>query len=293
MMNTTVECDEQSESGATFFPDLVNRAAFADKVVLSVWGYRLAKSRGEIQLGPNQAIGGDGRLYARLIPIALPKSGNLGQLKYGRLLGRRWVPPFRLIVRSVNTPLDQAQVALVLSSLFRTRYRNRVAEVEMTFDSCGDSIRSLQQKLFTPARRFREVRDQSGSETFYAGGPTSSWQLRVYQKTHDVVRIEFILRRPLLRNWGIHTFEDVVLLRSVDLRRLASFMSIHESKLCTTLADMEPGWRKQVLLDWPVRRPLQPLTQTLRREYRIDPALLLYASDTQLRLERMQPAFIW
>jgi hypothetical protein len=198
-----------------------------------------------------------------------------------------------LILRSVENPLDEEQVRRALAGLFTGKRRTTVSQIEMTFDTTGTSIPTLENSVYTRARRFRRLRDALGNMTLYVGGPRSLWQLRIYQKTSEIVRIEFILRRQLLRNHGIFTYKDLSLLRALDIRCMARFLELGRPELQQALKFAPPGWRKTVNLDWIDRRPLQLLVQSLRRDERIDLEPMLRDSKVQRALDRMRSGFIW
>jgi hypothetical protein len=227
------------------------------------------------------------------MPLKFLASGNEGDLRYGRLRPWRRIPPSQLVLRSVARPLDAEQIKSTLAGLFVTRHRTALAQVEMTFDTFGTSIRLLERSIFTRARRFRSFRDDLGNETLYIGGPRSACQLRIYQKTRQIVRVEFILRRQLLRNQGIRTYQDLSLLRGLDIRRIARFLELGRPELQHALRFIEPGWQKTVSFDWLDRRPLQLLVQSLRRDEHIDVEPMLRDSQIQLTLDRMRSKFIW
>jgi hypothetical protein len=277
------------------FLHVVNHAAFADKLVINIWSGRRRKDPpSDVKTKPSRAIGGwPGRLYARSLPLFFPKTGNEGDLRYGKLKPFSRVPTYQMVLRSVATPLDEAEVKRALAGLFVAGCQTTISQVEMTFDTVGTSIRFLQNGVLTRARRFRLLRDALGNETLYIGGPRSTWQLRIYQKTPEIVRIEFILRRQLLRDQGIFTYEDVNLLGSLDLHRMASFMDLSRAQLRQALEPLPSGWQKTVNLDWVHRRPLQLLVQTLRRDEHINLEPLLRDSQIQLTLDRMRSEFIW
>jgi hypothetical protein len=294
-LRMTKKSISKSRPEPVVFLHLVNRAAFADKVIINVWsGRRRRKQPADLEAEPSRPIGGrPGRVYARSMPLIFHDTGNEADLRYGKLQHWPSIPAFQLVLRSVATPLDEAEVKRALAGLFVAGCRTTISQVEMTFDTVGTSIRFLQNGVLTRARMFRLLRDALGNETLYIGGPRSTWQLRIYQKTPEIVRIEFILRRQRLRDQGIFTYEDVNLLGSLDLHRMASFMDLSRAQLRQALEPLPSGWQKTVNLDWVHRRPLQLLVQTLRRDEHINLEPLLRDSQIQLTLDRMRSEFIW
>jgi hypothetical protein len=278
---------------AGVFESLVNRASFVDKIVMSIWGSKRHRPLEGVQAGASRPIGGGKRLYARSIPVTLNSSGNEGEFKYGRFQPWKQAPPFRLVLRSVHTPLDQAQVDAAANSLMCKGYRINVAQIEMTFDTYNTSVKSFHQHLFTTARRVSILRDRDGNQTLYVGTPRSAWQLRVYQKTNDIVRLEYVLRLPFLREFGIRGTKDIFILRELDLSQSAGFMKFSQNRLEYALADLKRDWRKQLLLDWARYRRLELLSRILRQEHRVNPNPLLEATRVEVMLRRMQSLFVW
>jgi hypothetical protein len=276
------------------FLHLVNRRAFTDKIIISIWQGKRRQPPIDVVAGLSRPIGGRiNSVYARSLPLIFYGSRNEGDLRYGKLRPLSRIPDAQLILRSVEKPLDEEQVGSALEGLFVGKYRTTVAQVELTFDTVGTSIPSLQNSAITKARRFLQLRDPLGNETLYIGGPGSKWQLRIYQKTREIIRIEFVLRRQFLRDQGILTYEDLTLLGGLDLRQMASFMDLSRARLRQALAPLPSGWQKAANLDWLNRRPLQLLVLSLRRDEQINLEPLLRDSEIQRTIDRMRAEFIW
>ena len=128
-------------------------------------------------------------------------TGNPFELRYGRIQPWPKLPPLRLIGRSNSVPLTGSQLALIAQSLVRQGFNAQIRLVELTFDTQEIPIRHFRLHLFTRCRLFQELRDSAGRETFYVGSRRSPWQLRIYQKTSGIVRLEYILNRPFLLAW--------------------------------------------------------------------------------------------
>jgi hypothetical protein len=275
------------------FQHLADQASFIDKVVLSLWGDRRARPSECVQLGSTRPIGGKERQYARSLAGICVATGNAIELRYGRLVPYDRVPPLRLALRSVAMPLTGAQVEMVSRSLIRQGFRGHVAILELTSDITRTSVSDLRQQLFTRARYVRELHDEYGRRTLYVGSPHSGWQLRVYDKTDSIVRVEFVLRLPFLQAHGIRRPEGVLDLARFELSHLVCFREFSQDRLAAALSGVEGGWRKQIVLEWPRRRPLQMLAQILRKDYKIDPTPLLQHSPVQLLLREMQRKLVW
>jgi len=275
------------------FQYLVNDAAFVDKAIFNVWGTRRKNILPKVKLGKNLAIGGPMRMYARSRHGENRLTENPFELRYGRLHKWRAVAPFRLVVRSERLPLSGAQVRIILDSLFRKGYRCQASQLELTFDVSQYSFLFFRRQLFSNARSIIEFQDRLGRNTFYGGTARSPWQLRVYQKTSDCVRVEFVLRRAYLRDHALRSIEELVGLRKVDLANLAQFLEFRGGRLTPLLKRTRHFWGKDLLLQSPQRWPLQLLISVLRYRGRMNPEICLRCSKAQLLLNRMLGNFVW
>lgn len=267
---------------------LACQSAFVDKAVFSIWGDRRERILSLVDHSPSRAIGGSKSMYARLIPGKCHAAKNPFELKFGKLHQYTNIPPFRLSIRSDRTPLSGAQVAAVANSLFRRGLRVQVTYVEFTFDVLGYSFAYFRQRLFTRARSTTEL-GREGHKTFYAEKPRSPWQLRVYQKTESIVRVEYALRRAFLRAQRI----DLVRLRNLNVWAPASFQEFNEDRLAAALEKIPSGWAKSRLQESPHRLPFRMLSTALRWRCGIDPAPLLRRSKAQHLLRSMQDSVLW
>ena len=274
------------------FKRLANQSAFIDRVVLSIRGRRREREPSTVELGENRPIGGSKRMYARQIPGTCRLSGNPFDLKYGPLNPYPNVPPFRLSVRSDTIPLSGAQVSNIVTGLFRSGSRSQVSLVEFTFDVTESSPAFFREHLLTTAHGVYEVGEE-GSKTLYAGGPRSLWQLRIYQKTDSLMRVEFILRRGYLQAHGIQRIDNLLRLRNLDVWAAASFPEFNEERLASVLKTMPMCWGKNILQQEPRRRTLRFLAGVLRWRCGVDPTPLLRHSEVDLLLRRMQRNMLW
>ncbi len=213
------------------FQYLIDRAAFLDRVELSIWGTRRRRAIKHVSLMPTFAIGGPKSFYARAANGFCRATGNTFQLRYGVMRWFRRVPPYRLILYSNATPLSYAQVELIVKALVRGGFRAQVSKIELTFDLSETSVGFFIRHAQTRARRTRRLRDEFGRRTFYVGGARSQWQLRVYDKADLVTRFEFIFRRAFLRRIGIRYPHELVFLRRANLRRLVWLWEVDRSQL--------------------------------------------------------------
>lgn len=275
------------------FEHLVDEAAFVDKAVFNIRGIRRTKTLANVRLWKNPAIGGPRRMYARSLHGENRLTGNPFELRYGRL--HRWgtVAPFRLVVRSERLPLSGAQVRIILDSLFRKGYRCQISQLELTFDVSQYSYSFFRRQLHSRARSITEFQDKLGRNTLYAGTPRSPWQLRLYQKTSDRVRVEFVLRPAYLREHGFKSIEELVRLRKLDIVDLVQFLEFREGRLIPLLELTRHFWGKELLLESPQRWPLQLLIGVLRYRGRMNPEIFLRCSKAQQHLNRMLGNLVW
>ena len=209
-------------------------------------------------------------MYARLLPGHCQLTGNPFELKYGRLHSYANVPPFRLSVRSDNAPLSGAGLNAIADSLFRSGFHSQVSQLEFTFDVTGFSYSFFHEHVLTTARSVTEV-GKEGRKTLYVGRPRSPWQLRIYQKTDSLMRVEFVLRRAWLRAHGIEEIDDLPRLRNVDVWASVSFPEFREERLASVLNRMPNCSGKSILLHPPRQGHLQFLAAVLRWRCGIDP----------------------
>jgi hypothetical protein len=276
---------------AGVFPHLVNSAAFVDRIEIAVWGRRRARALDHIAQGKNRAIGGSGKAYARCIPGRNIPTGNQMQFKYGVMLPYRNVSPFVVILWAGRLPVTCADAMLVMDAFLRQGCRARVSRLELTFDTKGILLDRFTSELCTRARIVGEIEGEY-STTLYAGGVHSPWQLKIYRKTHDVVRVEFTLRSAFLRKHGIVKPEEISLLRKIRLWDQISFREVDQSR-----GDELPpriknpwGWLRHGL---PPDLPPSMVLETLREARVPKPERWVVRSDRERLLCKMQKSLIW
>lgn len=278
--------------GAGVFRHLVDRAAFIDRVDLSLRGKRRRRPLGSVSIDRRFAIGSEKSVYGRATDGTCVPTENPFQLKYGVLRWPRRVPPMRLTLRSQQTPLSGAQAELVSNAFLCRGFKSQVSRVEMTFDLTGTSVNFFRRNLQSTARRFRTVTDARGWKTFYVGGPRSHWQLRIYQKQSTVVRFEFTFRIAFLRRWGIRRPHELVLLRNIDLTRLVWLREVNESKLLVSGEKELEDYQNRA-----IRRMAQFLSANRfskwLKECRIFRPELFVPCSLEAKLRRLQRRLLW
>ena len=174
------------------FDDCVGSKCFVDRVDINVWGMPRRGTAACITSLPSVGIASPQSQYARLGRARCSVTGNPVQWKYGNLHHARWdLAPYRFSLRSESGPLTCAELEIAVDSVLQTRSRQVVSLVELTFDTSLE-IQAIYRDLFTRFSRVYQV-----GRCWYVGGPRSAWQLRIYQKTSRVTRIEFVFHPRL------------------------------------------------------------------------------------------------
>jgi hypothetical protein len=282
--------ENHKQKSPGIFPHLVNAAAFIDKVEIEIWGKKRSEILHYIEQEKNRAIGGFGRVYARCIPGRNTPTGNQLQLKYGSMLPYKNISPFALVLWAGRLPVTCADVMLAMNGFMRVGCRARVTRVELTFDTAGIPLDRFTRDLCTTARTFREIDGEYGT-TVYVGGVTSMWQLRIYQKTYELVRIEFVLRSTFLRNHGIVRPQELSLLRKTNVWQHASFRTVDQSHGDDLPRGLRTYWMHLghgVPPDMPAS-----IIQKLLRESRVDPSSFVVRSPREELLRKMLKNLIW
>jgi hypothetical protein len=197
-------------------------------------------------------------------------------------------------MRSEEVPLTGAQVNETMRLLFPNATEIKPVKAELTFDLTKVSVNYLHQHMIHGARQWYEWTDRVGRRrTVYIGSPTSDWQIRIYDKTERVVRLELILRRGILPENGILQPDNVVKLRSLDLQPLFSLRRFSRPRVAAaTMGWNDPYWQ-DVACNWERSgSSLQRLCNMLVG--RGDKTGSLFPlSRRQRNLERMQGNLIW
>ena len=273
------------------FPEASDIRCFVDVTLISVFGNIRSKMGPAAANLRSFAIWSLEGLYARAISAIHSHTGNPLQLRYGPTRWFRRVPSARLQLRSEERPLTMAECESVLDAVMEPGYRILVSFVELTWDIHDIDIDDAFRYAFTTARRFRELKDEYGWKTKYLGSPTSPWQVRMYQKAADVLRIELVLRRSFLKAHGIESLADVERLRSMDLSKKLRFRELSRERLRPDLLRRNIGWKSDTLLNW--QHSEQELERILRDECRIPTDDLLEDWPLEDLFRAMQRNLIW
>jgi hypothetical protein len=144
------------------------------------------------------------------------------------------------------------------------------------------------------ARSFVELSDLDGRTTVYIGSPKSPWQIRIYDKAKPkgIVRLELILRRNLLFDYGIRQPDTVVTLRSMELKSMFSLRRFAPARLAAATNGWRDVVRRDIVGEWEqYGGTAQLLCRMLRG--RGDEGRLFPRSGLQRTVEKMQQNLIW
>ena len=271
------------------FRYLIDEAGFIDKLVVNVWGRRRKRGSTTIASARNLAIGGPGSFYARCIRGYHRISGTPYQLKYGLMRRYTHLSPFVLTMWAGGSPVTCSDAMLLLDGLMRRGYRTVVSSAEVTFDIAKTPHWKLIREICTRSNLF-EVVGNDGRTTLYAGKPNSPWQVRIYRKTAEITRIEFVLRSTFLRSIHIHSIQDLLLLKPALLWQHLDFRTVDE--YTTVAATKAPSWWLKAGLPWPPILPARLAEHVLRRAG-VNPQDYVIPSEIGNTLRRMRRRLIW
>jgi hypothetical protein len=277
------------------FRDFVGERGFLDRVVVGVWGVPRQVMGEQIDVIRSVGIAGPKSPYARLIEAKCRTSGNPVQWKYGKYLRTNWshqLSPFQFSMRSHQTPVTCAGLLTAINNVMRERSRHIVSLAELTFDTHFE-FDVARRDLISSARAFKEFRDPNGRRTLYVGSPRSSCQLRIYQKTKQTLRFEFVLRPRLLRALHVVRAHDLLALRTADIWRFAHWDEVTAPfSALAKIAGKHPSWRLQACGEI-LGKSVHDFERILRTDYNLPTAGILHRSSIESALRRMQANLIW
>ena len=273
-------------------PGVVDRKAFFDTVTISIWGDRRQRPANSVQLLDNPAIGGWGRTYARAWLGIFLSTRNPFELRYGLVRNQGLVPPLRLRAWSEQKPVTINDTIATIDALCRKGWRAEVSQVELTFDLTGLSIDYFWRGIMSRAKRF-VIWEKDGQETLYIGGRTSPWQLRIYPKTREITRFEFILRRQFLRRLSIRRLADLERLRTMDIGFLVRLCEVNQDSLNALEQTVESEFRRRALKSFFAGYPLRDSLRAAKKLFKADPQQMIVMSPEQARLLEMQGRLVF
>jgi hypothetical protein len=271
----------------------VDKAAFVDRIVVGV-GSALKENFDTELLDPiSTGIFRPGSLHSRRVSGRCPTTENPVTVVYGRTRKFKNLPEALFGVRSERVPATGAQVKWLLQRITRKSPAHYVSSLELTFDIRDVSPAYIARHLIKRARG--EVRTVSDGkrDTLYIASPRSAWEVRVYEKRQDVLRIEFVLRRTFLARHGINSLEDVIALRRLPIWNLFSIRRFSETCAWKVTKNWDNDVARELVVTWGQYRYQFDGLSRLLQEHRVDPRLVLRRAEVQRRLEQMQRRFIW
>ena len=273
--------------GSGVFPNLLNHRSFFDKVVISIRGVKKPAPGGAVSKRENKAIGGQGSYYGRVERGVLATTGNPYDLKYGVMRKRGIIPPLMLILRSDQTPLGTSNASAAINLLCEKNWTALVSQVELTFDLTGTSVEFLSRSVLSPARKFPSIRGEFG-QTQYVGTLKSHWQVRIYDKTAHVVRVEFVFRREFLRKHSIDAPADLARLRDLDLKALLRLGVVNPEGLKRLENRIAKDYVRRIPARWLRLLPLREFLPAVRKQFGAKPGTLWVPLPLEKRLWNMQ-----
>jgi hypothetical protein len=276
------------------FPYVLNRAAFIDTITMSVWGMEKLVRGQLLDEKPVPILSRKSKsTYAWRVTGKAPLTGNPVRILYGKNSRFPRVPPCRVTMWSEEAVLTGAQVNETMRLIFPAAQGIQPTQVELTFDLQGASVAKLHRQMIHGARQWSEMQDSLGRKTVYIGSPASPWQVKLYDKTAGVVRLELTLRRDLLRKRRIEEPDKVVTLRSLKLQRMFSLRRFSRSRVAAATQGWNDQYWQDVACNWERNgSPLQPLCRMLVARGDKTGRLLPFAR-LQQTLEKMQRNLIW
>jgi hypothetical protein len=202
------------------FQHLTGLAAFFDRISFGVYGIRRHRMSSRVSVQRSIPIRGPKQPFARAMHGVFLPTGNSFELRFGPNRKFPHLPPISLRFRSVACPVTVYEVVSVANDVLLAGFRIRPMFIENTFDLPDVAVADLRHRIVSSARYERELEDKYGARTFYVGSPRSPVQIRIYQKQHDVARLEVVLRSAYLRQHGIVSIGDVAKIRQIDCSKL-------------------------------------------------------------------------
>jgi hypothetical protein len=271
------------------FPEAVDRAAFFDRIVVSVDGEPRSHPKHGVVIRRRSILAASN--YSHVNEYRFASIPNIVYTKYAPI--RAFIPKFVLTFHSSEQPLLKEHVESVLEGLFYKEWSATVSEVEFTCDVRCKSAKKLNSVLFTRARRFRKRSDSRGAETYYYGGPSSPWQLRVYDKCQDIVRVEFVLRRDFLRSVGINSLAELEKVRQFNFHKLAWVRRLNTELVTALLASEADVRRRAVAGMLRVIPTARKRVALLHKHFGVSSIYLVRPHSLNSRLGRMRRAAKW
>ncbi len=269
-----------------------NQAAFIDRIVLSVWSNAKPKLN-RLPKAKDSGILSQKSLYARLFNGEDPLTGNPVQIKYIKVSPFPRVPPYSMTIRSEKLPLTGAQINELLRLTFPEATRIQPVLVEVPFDLKGTSVGEIEYRMIHRARLYSVLQDPYARRTFYCGSPSSSWQIRVYDKAEDLVRLEVVLRRAYLQKFGIRQPDSLVRLRSLPLDQMFTIRKFSRPNVVAATKNWRDQYWRDAASSWGYFKKSLRLLARMLGKTRSEIDQIFPRSRLQRVVESMQANLIW
>lgn len=275
------------------FEYLIGNRAFIDRVDLSLTAPVSLENLVHFEILGRKSCLGPKSFYAQHVWGRSSLSGNPFHLWYGKASRFPHVPLARLTMHSECSPLTAAEILLLVTELTGDIRAVRVTCLELTFDLHHDQA-ALAKAIFSIAQKRKELTDHRGWHTNYVGGPDSERQIRIYQKTPEVVRLEVVLRLGSLKRLGITFPEQILLLRRVDFSRFMFFRDFDAVKFQREVNQrVAPLWRRRIWHEHLVRLSAQEQTKEFENGYDVPSDTFTEPSAINGEIKKMQSRLTW
>ena len=288
--NTHSDSGRDPQGGV--FTQLVDRAAFSDRVKISVEGIVRERPLPAVWIKTNDAAGGPGGKWARCITGFCLRTGNHFTALYSKYRLYKNLPAIMLTLFSDHCPVTLAEVVEVESAVLRAGFNHRVSFVEVTADVSGTNVPDLASQYAGRAMTVNALRDPKGFKTAYFGSKNSPLQLRIYDKYDGIVRVEFMLRLGFLRAHEINQQTEIAKLGALGPDDVGGFWERDMKRLERDLAGIPRTWLREELLNRGDARPFITWAWQMRNAG-FDPRSYLRPSAMEMRLRKMRRGFIW
>ena len=276
------------------FKRLIGRRAFVDRIGISLHKRVVIGKARHIRIERNTTCLGENSFYARYATGVCRTTGNPFRLLYGKASPFPRVPLAQLTLHSERTPITAAEVFLLVRDLTGGISSCRVNYAELTFDLREVSQQKLSQQIASIAKRRTSLVDERGWRTLYFGSPQSERQIRLYQKTADVVRLEIVLRLRSLVRLGIRYPEQIRLLQETDFRQ---FITVRNPRLLAfknaLVRKVEVPFKRQAWQDLASHFAFDLVSAEFERDYGYEPGWFSRHSPVDDLIRRMQSRLIF
>lgn len=275
------------------FDALIGRRSFIHRLELSFTKPISIKRLKKLQVTGQKPCLGPKSFYSRHVWGRLSGTGNRFFLWYGKVSRFPRVPLARLTLLSDGKPLSRTEVLTAVRELIGDIEGVKVTKVEFTFDLRHDQA-ILANSVFSIAQKRTELKDKRGWRTNYIGAPGSERQIRIYQKTDDIARVELVLHRGSLSRLSISSPRQIVRLRTADFHRFMFFRDFDAAAFRREVdRRLTPAWRRRIWHEYLVRLSAQEQTKEFESDTGVPGTTFTRPSAINGEIIRMQRRLLW